>query len=149
LGEAAEDVEGQALDAAKASLTAGQPPIVFTAAGPDDPALDAVRRAAAGDMAGANDLIGRALGRIMRALVDDMGLGRIAVSGGDTAGRVCEELSIYALEAAAPTIPGAAINRARATGRMAGLEIALKGGQMGSPDYFGWVRDGGGARSGG
>ena len=26
------------------------------------------------------------------------------------------------------------------------LEIVLKGGQMGSEDYFGWVRAGGGAR---
>ena len=26
-----------------------------------------------------------------------------------------------------------------------GLEIALKGGQMGTPDYFGWIKKGGGA----
>jgi len=26
------------------------------------------------------------------------------------------------------------------------LEIALKGGQMGSMDFFGWIRDGGGPR---
>jgi uncharacterized protein YgbK (DUF1537 family) len=29
---------------------------------------------------------------------------------------------------------------------MDGLELALKGGQMGSEDYFGWIRDGGGIR---
>jgi hypothetical protein len=27
-----------------------------------------------------------------------------------------------------------------------GLELALKGGQMGSADYFGWIRAGGGLR---
>ncbi len=147
LGSEASRVEDQALSAAKDALAAGTPPIVFTAEGPADPALDLVRKAAAGDMDHANDLIGRALGRIMRALVDDLGLRRVAVSGGDTSGRVCEALGIYALEAAAPTIPGAAVCRARATGALNGLEIALKGGQMGSPDYFGWVRDGGGIRS--
>lgn len=146
LGGSAQDAENKALTDAKASLAANKPPIVFTAAGPNDPALDKVRQAAMGDMDRANDLIGRALGRIMRALVDDLDLGRIAVSGGDTSGRVCEALGIYALEAVAPTIPGAAINRARAKGKLDGLEVALKGGQMGSPDYFGWVRDGGGER---
>lgn len=146
LGVAAQDAEDQALSAAKSSLSEGTAPIVFTAAGPGDPALEKVRKEASGDMDRANDMIGRALGRIMRALVDEFGLRRIAVSGGDTSGRVCEALGIYALEAAAPTIPGAAINRARAKGKLDGLEIALKGGQMGSPDYFGWVRDGGGER---
>ncbi len=147
LGSDASLSEDQTLAAAKGALAAGVPPIVFTAEGPDDPALEHVRKAAAGDMDHANDLIGRSLGRIMRALVDDLGLRRIAVSGGDTSGRVCEALGIYALEAVAPTIPGAAICRARASGPMEGLEIALKGGQMGSPDYFGWVRDGGGKRT--
>lgn len=137
----------QALEQAKQALRVGTPPIIYTAEGPTDPALGAVRAAAAGNMDHANDLIGRALGQIMHRLIDDMGLRRIAVSGGDTSGRVCEALGIYALEAAAPTIPGAAICRARASGALNGLEIALKGGQMGTPDYFGWVRDGGGIRT--
>ena len=145
-GDAARDALEVAASAAHAALAQGTPPIIFSAEGPDDPALDEVRNASDGDMDRANDAIGRALGRIMRGLVDDLGLRRIAVSGGDTSGRVCEALGIYALEAVAPTIPGAAICRARANGPMDGLEIALKGGQMGSPDYFGWVRDGGGSR---
>jgi uncharacterized protein YgbK (DUF1537 family) len=53
---------------------------------------------------------------------------------------------LQALEALAPTIPGAALCRAYGTGEHDGLQIALKGGQMGSQDYFGWIRDGGGAR---
>ena len=44
------------------------------------------------------------------------------------------------------TIPGAALCRAYGDGPHDGLEIALKGGQMGSTDYFGWIRDGGGPR---
>ena len=138
--------EARALEGAREALGNGTPPIVFSAEGADDPSLPRVREAAQGDMDRANDLIGRALGRIMRSLVDECHLRRVAVSGGDTSGRVCEALGIYALEAAAPTIPGAAICRARASDALDGLEIALKGGQMGSPDYFGWVRDGGGER---
>ena len=55
------------------------------------------------------------------------------------------QLGIHALEALAPTIPGAALCRAHADDpTYTGLQVALKGGQMGSPDYFGWIRDGGG-----
>ena len=146
LGASASSAEDEAIEAAKKAFAQGTPPIVLTAEGPGDTSLEAVRKEAAGDMEKANDLIGRALGRIMRELVHDLSLRRVVVSGGDTSGRVCEALGIYALEAVAPTIPGAAICRAKATGALNGLEVALKGGQMGSSDYFGWVRDGGGVR---
>ena len=76
------------------------------------------------------------------------GLRRAVISGGDTSGHASRQLGIQALTALAPTIPGAAIFRAHGEGAHDGLELALKGGQMGSPDYFGWVRDGGGARQG-
>ena len=68
-------------------------------------------------------------------------LRRAVVSGGDTSGHASRQLGIHALTALAPTIPGAAILPRPCRG-----ELALKGGQMGSPDYFGWVRDGGGPR---
>ena len=139
--------EADVINQASQALGKDRPVIVFTAEGPGDPAFAAVQKAAKGDMDQANDRIGRSLGHILRTLVDRMGLRRVAVSGGDTSGRVCEALDIYALKAVSPTIPGAAICRAKANGPMDGLEIALKGGQMGSPDYFGWVRDGGGARA--
>jgi uncharacterized protein YgbK (DUF1537 family) len=126
--------EADALAQAKAALSQGRPPLIYTAEGPSDMvAADQAR-------------IGQMLGRLLRALIQEAGLRRVAVSGGDTSGRVCTALGIYALEAAAPTIPGAAICRARAEGQMNGLEIALKGAQMGTPDYFSWVQDGGGAR---
>jgi uncharacterized protein YgbK (DUF1537 family) len=68
------------------------------------------------------------------------------ISGGDTSGYATQQLGIFALSALAPTIPGASLFKAHADGPMDGLELALKGGQMGSPDYFGWIRDGGGLR---
>ena len=74
------------------------------------------------------------------------GIRRAVISGGDTSGHAMRQLGLTALTALAPTIPGAALCRAHGDGPHDGLEIALKGGQMGSTDYFGWIRDGGGPR---
>lgn len=137
--------EHVALEASKRALADGLCPLIYTALGPDDPQVARLRDSVP-DLSAANIIIGRSLGRILNRLIETAGLRRVAVSGGDTSGRVCTELGIFALEAAAPTIPGAAICRARSETDLDGLEIALKGGQMGSHDYFGWVRDGGGAR---
>ena len=57
-----------------------------------------------------------------------------------------ELAELEALEALAPTIPGAALCTGHGGGAHDGLQIALKGGQMGSEDFFGWIRDGGGPR---
>lgn len=145
--KACAEAEERALSEALAALDAGTPPIIFSAEGPDDPRVEALRQAAGGDLAHANDAVGQALGRIMRRLIERTGLRRVVVSGGDTSGHVCTELGVYALEALAPTIPGASICTAKADSELDGIELALKGGQMGSPDYFGWVRDGGGERT--
>ena len=133
------------LEAAKKALSQKQIPLIYTAEGPDDPSV-AELQSTQEDVSAANDAIGKSLGRILRDLIYEAGLTRVAVSGGDTSGHVCNELGIFALEAVAPTIPGAAICRAKSDTELNGLEIALKGGQMGSPDYFGWIRDGGGER---
>lgn len=139
----------QGVERSVEALSQGLDPLVFTAAGPDDPAVAAFREAvAAADMkiSDANRLVGEILGRVLHATLSKTGVRRAVVSGGDTSGFATQQLGIYALSALAPTIPGASIFRAHADGPMDGLELALKGGQMGSPDYFGWVRDGGGQR---
>ena len=75
------------------------------------------------------------------------GVRRAVIAGGDTSGRAAHELGVYALSALAPTTPGAALNTAHSDDpEIDGLQLALKGGQMGSEDYFGWIRAGGGAR---
>ena len=124
-------------------------PLIFTAEGPDDAAVkqltDAVK-ASDLSISEVNQRIGTALGVVMRRLLTQCHIKRAVISGGDTSGHVVEKLGIIALSALAPTIPGASLSRAHADGPMDGLELALKGGQMGSADYFGWIRDGGGAR---
>lgn len=136
--------EDAATHAALAALDRGEVPLIFTALGPDDPAVAQLRAAAGERLPQVNDRIGAALGRVLARLVAEGGLDRVVVSGGDTSGHVCAALGIDALTAAAPTIPGAAICHAH--GGTHALTVALKGGQMGSVDYFGWVRSGGGSR---
>ncbi len=141
--------EATAVAAALAAVGEGRDPLIYTARGPDDPAVPALNAAlgAAGlEVGEANVRIGTALGRVLDAVIRRAGLRRAVISGGDTSGFASRELGIFALTALAPTIPGAAIFRAHGEGAHDGLELALKGGQMGSPDYFGWVRDGGGPR---
>ena len=127
---------------------AGLHPIVHTARGPDDLAIahgvEAMARAGV-DASTGNARIGAALGIVLDRTLRATGVRRAIISGGDTSGAAARQLGIHALEAIAPTIPGAALCRAHADDpAYAGLQVALKGGQMGSPDYFGWIRDGGG-----
>jgi uncharacterized protein YgbK (DUF1537 family) len=141
--------EARLVSAATEAASRGQSPLVHSAAGLGDPAV-ARFRAALSDSAlspeAANRRIGEALGRILDAVLRATGLRRAVISGGDTSGHGMRQLGLKALVAVAPTIPGAALCRAFGPGAHDGLEIALKGGQMGSDDYFGWIRAGGGPR---
>ncbi len=140
---------GKTVQAALDALSDGCDPLIFTAEGSDDPAVRRFREAvhtAGIDMQDANRMVGEALGKVLCRVLERSGITRAVVSGGDTSGHATGQLDIYALSALAPTIPGASIFRAHADGPFDGLELALKGGQMGTPDYFGWVRDGGGLR---
>lgn len=131
------------------AISQGLDPLIHTAQGPDDPAVNRFRAAVAAStqtMEQANQHIGEALGRVLHHILLASGARRAVVSGGDTSGHATRQLGIFALSALAPTIAGAALFQAHAAGPMDGLELALKGGQMGSPDYFGWIRDGGGLR---
>ncbi|WP_198672356.1 four-carbon acid sugar kinase family protein [Pseudogemmobacter bohemicus] len=144
-----EDVVTPLRAVALAALNAGQDVLIHTAEGPEDPGVAALARALAEtgrDPAAFNQQIGETLGRLLADLTRAAGLKRVVISGGDTSGHATRQMGIFALEALAPTIPGASLARAHAVGDFDGLEIALKGGQMGSEDYFGWIRDGGGAR---
>ena len=130
------------------ALSRGQDVLLATARGPDDPAVDRFRTWLADSAtaaAEANRGIGQALGRILRNVVTRSGLRRAVISGGDTSGHAARELGVTALEALAPTVPGASITVARSDDpKIDGLQLALKGGQMGTVDFFSWVRAGGG-----
>lgn len=134
-----------AREAALAAASEGADPLVFTAEGPDDPAVAALRTAidtAKADTAAVNAAIGEGLGRLLAGVLKATGARRGIIAGGDTSSHATTELGIYALTAAAPTdVSGAALCKAHSHDPAAdGLEIALKGGQMGSPDFFGRIR---------
>jgi uncharacterized protein YgbK (DUF1537 family) len=131
------------------AIAAGLDPLIFTAEGPDDPTIAQLQQVVtqSGKKIGAiNQTVGVCLGQMLHRILSQSGLRRAVVSGGDTSGHATRQLGIFALSALAPTIQGAALFKAHADGAMNGLELALKGGQMGSVDYFGWIRDGGGLR---
>lgn len=149
-GDAAREAEiARVLATALAALSEGVDPLIYTARGPDDPAVAALRlaQAASGADAGrVNAMIGDALGQVLAEVVRRSGVRRAVISGGDTSGHASRRLGLYALTTLAPTIPGASLFRAHSDdAAFDGLELALKGGQMGTPDYFGWIRNGGGA----
>ncbi len=137
-----ERATGEALRA----LGAGQDPLVYSAAGPGDPAVAALREAVAASGASSeviNDRIGSGLGRVLDALVRKARLPRVVISGGDTSGHAAAMLGIDALTAIAPVAPGSPLCRAHALDPARdGLQMALKGGQVGGDDFFCAVREG-------
>jgi len=127
-------------------LGSGASLVLFSAEGPNDPAIpETTARAAA---AGLNpETTGRELagvaGQILRRVLEEKAIRRVCVVGGDTCGHVARCLGIHALELLMPLAPAAPLCRAAAPDpRMDGLEIAMKGGQIGAPDYFRAVREG-------
>ena len=153
---------GRAGDRALAALGEGEDPLVFTASGPDDPAVAEFRSAVeASGMApaAANDRIGAGLGQVLDRVLRTAAVRRAVISGGDTSGHATLRLGVYALTAIAPLAPGAPLCRAYADasaepGRagdqsaLEGLELALKGGQVGAPDFFLAAKSGGPAPAG-
>ena len=139
--EAAWDREtNRAAEAALAALSDGHDPLVYSACGPDDAAVAALRMAVQTSgvaVETVNDRIGDGLGRVLERVVRTARLGRAVISGGDTSGNAASRLGIDALTAIAPLAPGSPLCRAHATDpALDGLELALKGGQVGGPDFF-------------
>jgi uncharacterized protein YgbK (DUF1537 family) len=119
------------LRAGVAALSAGRSVVLYTALG------DADR------VPGGGETLGRRLGLLLRELVLRSGVRRAVVAGGDTATHAIRQLGVYALTFMAPTAPGAPLCRAHSDhAPLDGLELALKGGQVGPYDYFDVVRRG-------
>jgi uncharacterized protein YgbK (DUF1537 family) len=135
------------LERALASLSTGNSVVVYSAAGPDDPSIRATRERLSASSSGSSGntakMLGSALGRLARELLARTCLRRVVVAGGDTSSYATQELGLYGLEMLAELTPGAPLCRGYSDDpRFDGLEIALKGGQMGKADYFGMARGG-------
>ena len=128
------------LDRAGKSLASGRSLVVYSASGPDDPSLSATRaRVPAGESTARS--LGKAMGLMTRTLLERYAVRRVVIAGGDTSSYAVQEIGLDALEMQAEIAPGAPLCRGHSRdGRIDGLEIALKGGQMGKVDYFGQAR---------
>ena len=135
-GGEAESIVDAAFEAGLTVLGNGRSVILYTALGPTadrGQALDGTAR----------QRLGRALGQIQRRLVERAKLSRAVVAGGDTSSHALGEIGISALtlKMPLPQTPGSPLCVAHG-GVVDGLEIALKGGQVGGDDYFSMIRAG-------
>ncbi|MFG1425325.1 four-carbon acid sugar kinase family protein [Roseixanthobacter glucoisosaccharinicivorans] len=127
-----------------ALLNEGRSVILHTARGADDPRIGAMINAltargfshhAAKHTGGR--ILGQRLGEVVRSILARVPIERLLLSGGDTSSQVTKMLGPDALEIAARLAPGAPLCRALSrSNAMNGLEIALKGGQMGGEHFF-------------
>jgi 3-oxoisoapionate kinase len=151
--ERAEAAMDEAVAAACRQLERGKSVILHTARGNSDPRIadmvgsltgTGLTRAEATHQGGR--LLGQRLGELTRAVLARQKLRRIVLSGGDTSSQVTQVLAPDALTVVARLAPGAPLCRLHAASSkgsaLDGLEVALKGGQMGDAGYFIKARDG-------
>jgi len=124
----------------KASLEAGRSVILYTALGPT-----ADRGAEIDRQEGARHKLGRGLGEVLRALTVEQKLKRVIIAGGDTSSHALGQMGVDALTVRMPlpASPGSPLCVAHSSNAAVdGLEVALKGGQVGTDRYFSAIRDG-------
>jgi uncharacterized protein YgbK (DUF1537 family) len=121
-------------------LRAGRSVILYTALGPSADRGNDIDR-----IPGARHRLGRSLGTILRRLIETEGLSRAVIAGGDTSSHALKELHVEALTTLLPLpqTPGSPLCTAHGTyAATNGLQIALKGGQVGTAAYFSQIREG-------
>ena len=123
--------------AATAALRAGRSVVVYTAQGPDDPAIAQVRGLRMDDGISTAAVIGGLFAAWTQQAVQQAGLRRVVLAGGDTSSLAMRGLDAYALRMAAAAKRGGRLCRLLAhESWLDGVEVMLKGGQVGGPDAF-------------
>ena len=130
-------------------MARGRSVILHSVRGPQDPrlaatlgALDAegIKGPQARHVGGR--LLATRLGGLMKSVVAATRPRRILISGGDTSSGIARALDIQAVEMAARLAPGAPLCRVLESSCVPGVEVAFKGGQMGSRTFFDEARRG-------
>lgn len=128
------------VDRALDALANGKSVILHTAIGPHDARIKAME-----DMTAklsltnteANETLGDELGDMARDIVGNSQVKRLVIAGGDTAGRIQKFLQIEALQVSKPIGIAAPLCYVYSKQpELNGLEMAFKGGQIGSRDYL-------------
>jgi 3-oxoisoapionate kinase len=131
---------GKCLTEARALIANGKTPLIYSASGPDSDQGKALKAIPNGRVT-----LAKTLGGIARQLVSEFKLKRLVIAGGDTSSHALEELGIHALTMRFPLTetPGSPLCTARASSPdFDGLEVAMKGGQVGGDDYFVKLKEG-------
>ncbi|MER8483905.1 four-carbon acid sugar kinase family protein [Mesorhizobium sp. M1322] len=140
VSEASGEAIARAIAAGCASLEAGRSVVLYTALGP---AAD--RGAEIDRQEGARHKLGRGLGELLRELTIEQKLQRVIIAGGDTSSHALGQMGVDALTVRMPlpASPGSPLCVAHSRVKaIDGLEVALKGGQVGTDRYFCAIRDG-------
>ena len=116
---------------AVARLREGRSTVLYSALGPLGGASPA-----------SGEALGRRMGELLARILATAPVPRVLLAGGDTASHAVAQLGLYALTWKAGLEPGAPLCRAHADERsgLEGLELILKGGQVGSEGFFERVR---------
>jgi uncharacterized protein YgbK (DUF1537 family) len=78
-----------------------------------------------------------ATGVLLRAILSEASIARLVIAGGDTSSHAVAALDVWGLSYRGPMTPGAPLCRVHSDDpRLDGLDIILKGGQMGAADFF-------------
>ncbi len=126
--------------AALRTISHGRDPLVYSAKGPDDPEVARFNDAVTTSASNKEDIalrVGSGLGQILDGIVRETNLTRAVLAGGDSSGQACIAMGLTGVTALAPLGHSSPLCVAMSKqSHLSGLEIALKGGQMGVPDYF-------------
>lgn len=132
--------------AAQEQLATGRSVVLYSARGPQDAAMQASNdrlRQHGFDELIIRERLGEQQGLLLRELLAATAIRRACIAGGDTSSHVVQQLGITALELRTPMAPGSPLCRAYADpAALDSLELAMKGGQHGRPDYFESIRRG-------
>jgi 3-oxoisoapionate kinase len=140
LGENKSQVLQHAIEASVDVTKQGGSVLVYTALGPSTD-----KSANLHSIQNARQHIGEALGVILKQTLEQTGVTRAIIAGGDSSSHGLGQLDVVALTTRFPmaATPGSPLCIAHSAHRQInGLEIALKGGQVGGDDYFVSLRDG-------
>jgi uncharacterized protein YgbK (DUF1537 family) len=134
------------VDQAVQFISNGQSVLLYSALGPDDPKISSTKnqiKTSGLSPSAIGEILGTQQGLVLKDILAKTGLRRAAVAGGDTCGHVLKQLSIYVLEFIIPLGTAAPLCRASSSNpQLDGMEIALKGGQLGEVNFFGSVLKG-------
>lgn len=123
-----EKIQGMAFEL----LEKKAPVIIYSALGPDSPSVAAVK-----NISGGQERLPDLLGNLLSTIVENTKTKRVIVVGGDTSGKITQQLQISALEFLMPVAPGAPMCLSHsAKPAMDNLQIILKGGQNGDETFF-------------